>query len=558
MIGELLRATHAPAWVVFAVVFGLYIGTVGWWLINGYTRELFGSPLPHMGRIHHVVFNFHTGLPVSRKSHGDERKLKKAASNSRVATPDGLMVYFHPWPRWARALRNNLIIMTWLLASCGMALNPSATVRTMTLLFLALIVLWVWRFVARKRAKFLQSHPVSRPAATRSAKAKIILRSDDTTVGETAKLEDETRPQLEGVPQTVLANLLAPKMGCSTDELLRRLTMTADRGEIRLPDSYSAVKRTREEVEEVIEAHTRGKVRFEWKTTDTPRTLAWLPVVVPKLPTTVSILEYLDQIEKLGPRQTGLGVRADRTMYVQSHQGDLPWWCDFMGSGCGKSTKHLVKAAQIAHKDPLARIHCFDTKQVSFEALHGIPGIYIYDNSVTGMEEIWGGLYSLAKLVESRYTAVREKRARLADFHDEWVLVDEGNHLGGKLKNYWTKTLGETSASPAIWADAIAPILQTGRQANVIGEWMFQDLTDRAMGGQSLKFAFSAFCAAGFLPNQFARTIGTPAEECIEGPGKILVCQGNKRVWTQGFHGDEQWLHDYALENRKGRSYEAA
>ena len=80
---------------------------------------------------------------------------------------------------------------------------------------------------------------------------------------------------------------------------------------------------------------------------------------------------------------------------------------------------------------------------------------------------------------------------------------------------------------------------------------MFQDLTDRAMGGQSLKFAFSAFCAAGFMPNQFVRTIGSPAEECLEGPGRILVCQGNKRVWTQGFMDDEQWLHDYALENRR-------
>ena len=114
-----------------------------------------------------------------------------------------------------------------------------------------------------------------------------------------------------------------------------------------------------------------------------------------------------------------------------------------------------------------------------------IPRVHIFDDPVTGMDKIWGGLYSLAGILESRYTAVREGRARLTDFHDIWVFVDEGNHLGGKLKTYWTKNLGETSASPSIWAEAIAPLLQQGRQANMFGEFMFQDLTDRAMGGSS-------------------------------------------------------------------------
>lgn len=558
MIAEGLRLAHAPSWVIFAAVFGVYILTAGWWMINGFTRELFGSPLPHMGRIHHVVFNFHTGLPVSRKSHGDERRLKKAVSDTRRATPDGLMVYFHPWPRWARALRNNAIIVCWLMSSCGMAIDPADTVRAITLAVLVLLALWAWRFVARKRAQYRQSHPVSRPLPVRTQKAKLVLRADETTVGDTAKLETESAPALEGVPQTVLAGLLAPKMGCSTDELLRRLTMTPERGEIRLPDSFGAVKKDREGIEELIEAHTVGRVRFEWRTTETPRMLVWIPVVVPKLPAYVRFRDYLDQIEKLGPRETGLSVRADKSMYVQSHNGDLPWWCRFMGSGAGKSMGFLIKTAQIAHKDPKAQIYCVDTKQVSFDPLQGIPGIYIFDNPVTQMDRIWEVFYKLNGILESRYTAVRERRARLSDFDDIWVFADEGNHLGDKLKIYHKKVLGETSATPAVWSEAIAPLIQQGRQASMFGEWMFQDLTDRAVGGISLKFGFSAFCAAAFQPNQLARTIGSPAEECLEGPGRILVCQGNKRTWTQGFIDDEQFLHDYALENRKGMRYEAA
>ena len=552
MISGLLRATHAPVWVVFAVIFGLYICTTGWWMINGYTRELFGSPLPHMGRIHKVVYNFHTGLPVKNmKSHGDQRHLKRVAGAVNRATPDGATVYFTPWKRWQRALRNNSIIVAWLLISCGMAIDPRNTVRAVTLILLfggiGLIVL----FILRKREQVRRSRPVSRPAIAQTKPAKRILAADITTLGSRSKLEIESAPQLEGVAPNVLAMLIASRMGVSAAEIMSRLRMSPESGSLVLPDTYAALLKERESVQEVIEAHTVGKVRFSWKTTETPRVLEWFPIVVPVLPTMVRFRDYLDQIERLGARETGLGVRADKSMYIQSHNGDLPWWCRFMGSGTGKSMSFLVKAAQICHKDPLAEVHCFDTKQVSFEALHGIPRVHVYDNPVTGMGEIWDGLYEIAGLVESRYTAVREKRAKLSDFRDVWVFCDEGNHLGGKLKNHWTKNLGETSATPSIWADAIAPILQQGRQARVFGEWMFQDLTDRAMGGQSLKFAFSAFCAAGFMPNQFVRTIGSPAEECLEGPGRILVCQGNKRVWTQGFMDDEQWLHDYALENRR-------
>ena len=552
MIAEGLRAVHAPVWIVFAVIFGLYILTVGWWMLNGYTRELFGSPLPHMGRIHKVVYNFHTGLPVKNmKSHGDGRHLKKVAGSTSRATPEGATVYFTPWKRWQRALRNNAIIIIWLLSSCGMAIDPKNTVRAMTLLLFLGAIGLVALLIRRKREQVRRSRPVSRPAIAMTKPAKNVLEADITTLGRRPKLEIEEAPQLEGVAPSVLASLLSSRLGVSAAEVMTRLRMSSESGSLVLPDTYAALKKDRETIEEVIEAHTDGKVRFAWKTTATPRALEWYPVKVPVLPTKVRFRDHLDELERLGARETGLGLRADKSLYIQSHNGDLPWWCRFMGSGTGKSMSFLVKAAQIAHKDPRAEIHCFDTKQVSFEALHGIPGIHIYDNPVTEMDKIWTGLYSIAGLIESRYTAVREKRKKLIDFDDVWVFADEGNDLGDRLKTHWTKTMGESSASPAIWPEAIAAMLRQGRQARVFGEWMFQDLTDRAMGGQSLKFAFGGFCAAGFLPNQFVRTIGAPAEECLEGPGRILVCQGNKRTWTQGFYDDEQWLHDYALENRR-------
>jgi len=550
-----MRHLHLPVWFPFVFWFLLYTGWAMAAIINGYAQEYLGWKHPgRPGKIHKVLVRFHTGLNIHPdKSYGDERRNKRTAGGSGRATAEGTIILFTPRSRRYRFVRNNLIVIfIWLILSF-MVVNPGDTIRAVTLVILALLLVPIVWLVQRARSAYRVRRPQSRPALAQTSKAKEVFRNDDMTVAARPVLEVEKQPELEGVPRNVMANLLSSRMGCSAAEVLSRLKMTPEQGSLVLPDTFGGLIREREPVEEVIEAHTKGKVAFIWSMTSTPRTLIWTPVIVPVLPDKVKFRDYLPQIEKLEPRETGLGVRADKSMYIQSHRGDLPWWCRFMGSGTGKSHSFLVKAAQIAHKDPAADIYCFDTKQVSFEMLHGIPGITIFDNPVTGMGQIWEGFYNLAGILESRYTAVREKRARLSEFNDIWVFVDEGNHLGGKLKTYWTKELGESSASPTIWAEAIAPLLQQGRQANMFGEMMFQDLTDRAMGGQSLKFAFSAFCAAGFQPNQFTRTIGPPAADCLEGPGKILVCQGNRRTWTQGFMDDEQWLHDYALENRKGR-----
>ena len=553
MIDGLLRALHVPWWVPFVVWYLLYALMAMGHMINGYAQEYLGWRHPgRPGKIHKVIYRFHTGLHVDpSRSYGDEKHLRRAAGNVTRATPEGLMVYFSPLKRWHRALRNNLAILAVLSVMACMVDDPADTVRALTVLFLMSIILIAWQTFAKARKARRAARPIVRPAFAVTRPARAVMGADPSTAGSTPRLEDDTRPQLEGVPPSVLSRLLGGEMNASSAEIMSLLSVNADSGTLALPETYPARISQRASVEELIASHTKGRVRFEWNTTETPRTLRWFPVIVPKLPDTVRFRDYLTQIESLGARETGLGVRADRTMYVQSHNGDLPWWCRFMGSGTGKSMSFLVKAAQIAHKDPTAQIYCVDTKQVSFEPLHGIPGIHIFDNPVTEMDKMWEIFYTLNGILVDRYSAVREKRSRLDDFGDIWLFVDEGNHLGGKLKNYWTKTLGESSASPSIWAEAIAPLLQQGRQGRIFGEFMFQDLTDRAMGNQSLKFAFGGFCAAGFLPNQFGRTIGTPAEDCLEGPGKILVCQGKNRTWTQGFIDDEQWLHDYALANRK-------
>ena len=552
MTDALLRSLNVPWWVPFVVWFGGYFFLTFWHVTNGYTRQLFGSPLPHMGKIHKVIVRFHTGAHVQpEKSYGDERRLKRAAGATSRATPEGAMVYWSPKSQRFRAVRNNVATVIALTVLSTMVDDPIDTVRAVTLFFLVLAGLWIYLNVRRLRKKHAAARPLSPKPVAATKRAKLVMGADESTAGATPRLEPEdAAPQLEGVPANVLAALLSGKMGCSTAEVLNRMTLNADQGQLILPDTYTAVVKGREEVQDLIEAHTVGKVKFTWLTTQTPRTLTWVPVIEHSLPSYVRFRDYLTQIEALGPREFGIGAVASKDLFAYDHNGDNPWWCRFAGSGTGKSMGFLVKAAQICHKDPKADVYCIDTKQISFEHLHGIPGVHIFDNPVTGMGDIWNTFYKINGIITERYTAVREGRARLTDFNDVWLLVDEGNHLGSKIKSYAQDTLNESS-TPRIWWEAIAPILQQGRQVRVFGEWMFQDLTDRAMGGQSLKFAFNTFGAAGFLPNQFTRTIGGKAEEALEGPGKILMCRGKRRNWVQGFADDEQWLHDYALENRK-------
>jgi hypothetical protein len=169
------------------------------------------------------------------------------------------------------------------------------------------------------------------------------------------------------------------------------------------------------------------------------------------------------------------------------------------------------------------------------------------------MDKIWQVFYTLLGIMKDRYTAVAEGRMKLEDMNDIWILIDEGNDLAACLKSYSRNILGVPTA-PVIWGEAIAPLMRMGRQARIFGEFMCQDLDGRMFAGETLKTAFNLFGAAGFLPGQFSRTIGGKAEECIDGPGKILMCKGKKREWVQGFTDDEDFLRDYALENRRERA----
>jgi hypothetical protein len=521
-----------------------YLAFVGFYVVDGHVREIFGKKKHNA---HNFFWQLHTGKPIDpRRSYGDERRLNRTAGSTNRATPEGQMVYFHPWGRKYRALRNNVIVISFISLIYGFIFDTVLTIRliTITIVF-GIGGLIAHRIRLKRKEMMLTRVPEDKVKTAQTKKAKAVLAAE--------KSDPDYRPPAEvpkivsGIPSQVMALLLSEPMGCSTAELLRLMKVSAERGQLTLPDHFAALQKQKDIVQEIITSHTTGKLAFNWETTTSPRMVVWKPVKT-GLPSVALFRNYLPEIAAAKPGTFAVGPTEQGNVYFQDHNGDNPWHCTSAGSGTGKSTRFLIKAIQILHNDPTAELYCIDTKQISFEVIKGLPRVHLFDNPQSEMSEIWKVFYTLEGIMRDRYTAVREGRIRPEDFSNIWILVDEGNDLQGWLKNHYTHRIREKGeqAAPVIWAEAIAPLLRLGRQVNIRGEFMLQDITDRALGGESLKMAFGTFGMAGWKKAQWDRIVGPPVPALINGPGRIMMVTGNNQEWVQGFYDTPEYLRAYA------------
>lgn len=525
-------------------------------IVNGYFRELVGHNHGH-AKLHRVLFQYHTGLPIDpQRSHGDERRLKRVAGASNRATPEGAIVYFTHLSRRFRAGRNNGIVILILTFVYGLIVSAQITLQS----FVVGVILGIAAYIALRIRK-ARKKALARPKKLEALDFKNLrLKKGGVPIDKVAvpnfqaggELVDE-KPQLEqGVPLTVMATLLSGPLQISSAECAKLIAVGADKGILRLPDTFASLPKQRETVEDIISAQTKGTLSFTWRTHEVPRQVSWVPIVN-SLPGMVPFRNYEEELQKLAIGDFGVGVTAQRRTYVTSHNGATPWHLRSADSGTGKSSGFQVKLAQICRQDPTAEVHCIDTKQVSFGPMKGIPGVFIYDNPVTQMGAIWKCFGSIEQTMRDRYTAVREGEARYEDFSNIWLLVDEGNDLAGNLKLYYDKEIKKQGGpnAPTVWPDAILPIINLGRQVGIRGEWMFQNMTDKALGGVSLRDSWGVIGMAGYNKNQWNRIIGTtPYPEPRNGPGKILMVQGSAQTWVQGFYDEPEYLRQYAMVGR--------
>lgn len=537
------------------VVLGLYVLYILFVILNvadGYAREVFSRR--RNDRSHRFFWQLHTGLHISpTRSYGDEGRLKRTSAANNRMTPEGLVVHWSRRSRRGRAARNNLVVfsgLTWLGLFCT---RTALTMQVTVVLVIVGVFLWVAALTAALRARHSDKAPLEakvKQPFVRTKASRLVLNQDVPVPGSVVSVDEPTARLSSGVKPSTLATLLSSELHCSPAEAMECLRITYEQGELILPGTFAALIKQREPVQEIIEAHTRGSVKFTWTTTEEPRRLTWVPVEKKVIPLRAPFEDYADEILVLPQGELAAGLDEDGKIYVESFNGEFPWHCAAMGSGSGKSSKFRNMIAQICMKDPLAEIYCIDVKQVSFAPFRGVPGIYVFDDPVFNMRAIWDVFYELKKIMVSRYTAVREGRMKTSDFHDVWVFVDEGNELAAYLKNYYKSRLDGKAAQPPIWAEAIAGILRDGREVGIRGMFMLQDVTDRALGGESLKMAFSEFSMAAWKEQQFARILGHKPPTLLEGPGRILQVRGKKETWIQGFYADPEWFRAQCLTAR--------
>lgn len=522
-------------------------------VIDGNFKELMG---PHHSHVHRLVWQYHTGMYIHpNRTYGGEKRLKKTAISSNRATPEGSIVYWSPKTRLNRALRRNGIVIGTITFLLGLVWTPKLTIQIATWAIMAITSVVVWFCVRKVRAKIRLKGP-KKLQIKNIVKSSPIVRSEPEEIHVVGGSVLEEKPSLSrGVPASIMSGLIADSIGCSTAETITRLKIGPDRGKLELPDHFPALGKQRDVVEEIIRAQTSTTVKFTWQTTNVPRTLSWVPVNN-TLPRTVLFRDWVEHLQALPIDTFGIGLNLQRELYVVSHGGDTPWHLRSAGSGSGKSTGFQVKLAQICYQDPDAEVYCIDTKQVSFASMKGIPGVHVYDDPVDHMMDIWRLPYDLRDLMRQRYTSVRSGHSRKEDFGNIWVLCDEGNDLASQYKTFYTESIKEPGdpAAPKVWLEAIAPLIYQGREVGIRGEFMFQNMTDKALGGVSLRDAFNPVGMAGYKRNQWSRIIGTtPIPECRYGPGKIMMVNGPHQEWVQGFYDDATFLREYALANRKGR-----
>ena len=558
MPGFLIHGGTINNLILWLCVIGAYYLWMSLMAFDGYFRQIIGHS-HHHSHIHKLIWQFHTGLHIDpMRSYGDEKRLRKSAASTNHATPEGAIVYFTTWTRGKRAARRNLIVIGILSLIFGLLVNPGVTLQIFTSTFIIVFALVIVYLVynVRQQARLRPARKIAPRLLTKNKSVLAATGHPPTTYIAGGTVTSE-KPQLDrAVPLSIMSQLLAESIGCSPAETDKLLTIGSDRGTLMLPDHYPALGKQREVLQEIVQGQTKGTISFSWQTTKTPRMVVWVPVVN-TLPARVPFSNYVSTLEGLKTGEFGVGLTMGHSVYVSSHNGDTPWHLRSASSGTGKSMGFMCKLAQICHNDPDAEIYCIDTKQVSFEAAHGVPNVHIYDNPESEMREIWRIPYVLEGIMRSRYSELRRRRAKISDYNNIWVLVDEGNDLSGFYRDYYAKHVKSTGdpAQPTVWLEAIAPLINLGRQVKIRGEWMFQNMTDKVLGGVSLRDSFNPVGMAGYKKNQWQRIIGTsPVPECQKGPGRICMVTGSTTTWVQGFSDDTpgwEFLRDYALNGRR-------
>ncbi|MEV6421850.1 hypothetical protein [Streptomyces sp. NPDC051662] len=342
---------------------------------------------------------------------------------------------------------------------------------------------------------------------------------------------------------------------------LAAVTIPLDRSfvKIALPDGWHGQDGHKELLRELVHARLGGRWSGEWNLKRYPFYVLFQPQkdkVVYEVPDRVDFFapEVQDAIAKCRPGQLVLGIDDHADALIKEMTGESAMWGLSVGSGGGKSSFLQMIITQLVAQR--ATIIGIDVKQSSINCFKDVPGVHLYTDpgNIGDMRAAisWG-----AREVEARNYVKQQNPSK--EFDRLTLVLEEGNEFGDASKEWWNenKEKGDPASDP-IWGD-IASIMRMGRHVNVTIIGVFQDLRESAVGNRGLRNMFRLLMLGNFNANQWKMIVNTsPVPESVDKAGRMLVIEGNRRVWIQVPYADPAAFREHCLKLRSERGYSTA
>ncbi|WP_432156088.1 hypothetical protein [Streptomyces sp. bgisy153] len=342
---------------------------------------------------------------------------------------------------------------------------------------------------------------------------------------------------------------------------LRALTIPLDRSfvKIRLPDGWHGQDGHKDMLRELVQDRMGGQWSGEWNLKSYPFSVVFTPQKPrPKLepPETVDFFDEVVQqaIAQCKPGQLVLGIDERQKPLIKEMTGETAMWALSVGSGGGKSSFLQMVITQLVGQG--ATVVGVDVKMASIICFEGVPGVHLYTDP-GNIGDMRSAIKWVAREVEAR-NYVKKKDPK-KNFDRLTLILEEGNEFGDASKAYWndTKEKGDPASDP-IWGD-IASVMRMGRHVNVTIIGVFQDLREAAVGSRGLRNMFRLILMGNYNANQWKMIVNTtPVPESVDRAGRMMVIEGNRRVWIQVPYADPDAFREHSLKLRKERGYSTA
>ncbi|MEW1760378.1 hypothetical protein AB0393_28190 [Streptomyces cyaneofuscatus] len=346
--------------------------------------------------------------------------------------------------------------------------------------------------------------------------------------------------------------------GWDDHQRLRALTIPIDRSfvAVRLPDGWHDPGGFKDQMRELVQDRMGGLWSGEWNLKDYPFNVVFTPQKPkPKLEPPEQVDFFSDLVQKAiaacEPGQLVLGIDERQRPVIKEMTGETAMWALSVGSGGGKSSFLQMIITQLVRQR--ATVIGIDVKMASINCFEGLEGVHLYTDP-GNIGDMRSAISWAAREVEAR-NYVKKGNPR-KNFDRLTLILEEGNEFGDASKEWWNenKEKGDPASDP-IWGD-IASIMRMGRHVNVTIIGVFQDLREAAVGSRGLRNMFRMILMGNYNANQWKMIVNTtPVPESVDRAGRMMIIEGNRRVWIQVPYADPDAFRAHSMELRAERGY---